>query len=165
MSSSPMRDLLVCCHFSCCDFVVHVSHCPTRVSTDCASLGFNMHTTLRVSLFPSRDIDTCLLPLGCVRKLPCWFNVNVYPFVLNRVPLRRHRPASRATTAVNRTLICPMKTSDLYFTHGSKILSICSSQMLLLLFAVKVLPTVPTRALASHERQLLSINQMVSTFS
>ena len=69
--------------------------------TDCGSLGSNMHTTLSVSLFPSRDTVTFPLPFGCGRILTCWSKVNVYPFVLSCVPIRRHRLASRATNAVN----------------------------------------------------------------
>ena len=78
-----VRDPLVHCHFSYWFFSfalmlasLEVSqfsshHFPTRVSTSrrlptVHLLASSMHTTLRVSLFPARDIVTLPLPFGCV---------------------------------------------------------------------------------------------------
>ena len=46
------------------------------------------------------------------------------------------------------------ETSDLHFAHGQDLVHLLLSA-LLLLFAVKALPIVPTHTLASHERQHL----------
>ena len=90
-------------------FALSNSRINIREVTDCVSLGFNRQRTLSVSLFPSRDIVTLWPSFGWVRKLSRWFKENVYHFVVSCLPLRRHRLASRATTAVNCTLIFPMK--------------------------------------------------------
>ena len=104
--------------FSCCPVVRFRNSCRTlsssrfsiREVTDCVSLGVKKPTILSVSLFPSRVICTLWPPFDCVRKLPCCLRVNVYPCVLRCIPPRRHHPlASRATTALNWTLMFPMK--------------------------------------------------------
>ena len=82
MSRSLMSSSFLCCHFSFCSLLLvlmlsrlDVSQFSPRILqfpfqlTDCASLCFNMHTILNVSLFLSRDMFTFPSLLGCARKL------------------------------------------------------------------------------------------------
>ena len=109
-----------------------------------------MHTTLRVSLFPSRDIVTFPLSFGCGWKLPCWFNVNVCLFCSEL------RSAQKASSRVSCNHCCELhfdlsnEASGLHFNHGSKILSVCFSQCYSCCLHCRL-----SQLFASHGRQLL----------
>ena len=82
ISRSLVSNSSMCCHFSFCSLLLvlmlsrldvsqfspHILQFPFQL-TDCASLRFNMHTILKVSLFLSRDMFTFPSLLGCARKL------------------------------------------------------------------------------------------------
>ena len=84
MSSSLVHDLLVHCNFFCCVYLscwpilrfsssrltLSNSRFNIRDVTDHTSLGFNMHTTGKVSLLPSRDIVTFFAAVWLCGKNP-----------------------------------------------------------------------------------------------
>ena len=105
-----------------------VTYTTTGVGAATVHLFAAAYTQLGESPFLPRDIVTLSLLSGCVRKLSLWFNVNVYPFALSCVPLKRRRLAFLCIRRYELDLHLSHKTSDKHFTHGSKILPTCSHQ-------------------------------------
>ena len=97
--------------------------CNIREVTDCASLGFNIHTMLRVSLFPSRAFTLRL----CEKAL----------FLIQRAPASRRSElccTQEASSCVSCNHLFDLnnhsssETSDEHLTHCTKILSSRSFQ-------------------------------------